>query len=177
MFDVIYILLIFWDLLFGLTCVLSWRTFQLPLKRPCILFYLDSMSCRYLLSLNRSIVFFRPMLPYWFSVRIIYLLTSMRMLKCPTIIVTFLFLSVSICYVYLSVLVWRCMSMLLFSYPFFYPYTMPFLIFCHRLRFKVYFAVVNIAPPTFLSFPFAIKIISHPLTFSLCVSLALKQVF
>ena len=55
-------------------------------------------------------------------------------------------------------------------------YVLSFLVFCNILYFKVYFVLYENCYSDFFEFPFAWSIFSHPLTFSLDVSLGLKWV-
>ena len=57
-----------------------------------------------------------------------------------------------------------------------YHYIMPFFSFVVTLDLESTFSDISIATFTFSSFPFAWNVFFHPLSFSLCVSLALKWV-
>ena len=60
-----------WNLLrlvCGIACDLSWRTFQVDLKRMCnSAFFLEGISCSYLLSPPALMCQLNPLFPHWFS--------------------------------------------------------------------------------------------------------------
>ena len=133
----------YWDLFCGLTCALFWRTFNVYLKRICILMFGDGMSCRYLLSPAGLMCHLRPLFPYKF-----FCLNDRdvsRMLMPSTITVLLLISPFISIFIHLDV----CMlgAYMLMS-------VIPFLVFislslyntllclCYRLCFKVYFFLI-----------------------------------
>ena len=141
-----------------------------PLKRMCILVFLDVMSCRYQLNPTGLLCHLESLLPYWFHLEYLSIDVS-RVLKSLTITV---FLSVSpsmsvhICFIYLgaSILgeyVNECN--IIFLYWSLYHYIVSFFVFPYGLCFSLSCLIWILLPPLSCCFhlhevPFSIPSLS-----------------
>lgn len=141
------------------------------LRRMCILL-LDGMFCKCLLNPGLTCKL-SPVLPYYFSILMIYPLLE-QVLKSPTIVLLCFSLQLIFSFVFrsfcvLSIYIYKCYVLLLDGTL--YQYILIFFVSYYSVDLKSVSS--NITTSVFFWIPFAWNIFSIP-SLSICVSLKLK---
>ena len=161
MLDTISIFLIYWGLICDPRCGISWRMFQVHLRRRCILLHLGGMSWRYQWDPSHLMYHLRRVSLLIFCFDDLSIGMS-EVLKSPTIIVLLSispFMSVSICLMYWGTPVLRAK---IFTIVFLLDwsldhYVVSFFISYNLLYFKVYFVWYADCYSSFLLLPICME--------------------
>ena len=164
----------YWGLIYDPRCGLSWRMFYVHLSKRCILLHLDGMSWRYQWDPSHLMYHSRRLFPYflfWWSVHWCEWGVKESYYYCVTVNFSF-----HVSWYLSHVLMDSCVGCLdIYNYYVFLlgwsldHYLVYFLIAFNLLYFKVYFVWYEYCYSSFLLICIFMNIISHPLTFSLCV--------